>query len=185
MPGDSFLIGLFLAILILSAIVDYTTQRIPNIVTYPAMLLAIGYHALASEGAGIYFSLSGLSIGIMVLILPYLLGGMGAGDAKLMGAVGALMGPKNVFIAFIYTAIIGGLYALLLVSMNWPLFRGILKRRWTTLKNIVLTGYYQAKPADADADDASAPRLCYGIAIALGTMIHIFLEMNGYRLIEF
>jgi len=185
MPDNFLVIGLLISVLVFSAVIDLRTRKIPNIVTYPAMLLAIGYHALASEGAGVYFSLSGLAVGILVLILPYLLGGMGAGDAKLMGTVGVFIGPKNVFIAFIYTAIIGGLYALLLVLMNWRLFRGILERRWATVKNIVLTRHYQPRPADADADGASAPKLCYGIAIALGTMIHIFLEMNGYRLIEF
>jgi len=104
MPKDGFLIGVLIAVLIISAVIDYRLQKIPNIITYPTMALAVGFHSFTHGGNGLYFSLSGLMAGIALLILPYFLGGMGAGDAKLMGAVGAVVGPREVFIAFLYSS---------------------------------------------------------------------------------
>ncbi len=57
-------------------------------------------------------STGGLFLGVAFLLPVYLIGGMGAGDVKLMGAVGSILGPQGVFIAFLYSAIAGGLYAL-------------------------------------------------------------------------
>ena len=64
---------------------------------------------------GFLFSGKGFLVGLGLLMIPYLLGGMGAGDVKLMAAIGALMGTSFVFYSFIYTALIGGLIALLLI----------------------------------------------------------------------
>jgi prepilin peptidase CpaA len=104
---------------------------------------------------------------------------MGAGDAKLMGAVGGMIGAKGVFFAFLCTAIVGGVYALVLILIHRPHFSGFLKKQMTTLWTFILTKKYIPDPIQAGQN---RPRLCYGLAIALGTGLYIFLNQSGYQI---
>ncbi len=174
---DSFCIMFLSGILILAARIDFDRQKIPNLITYPSMVIALSYNGLTRGADGLLFSLAGLAIGIGILLVPYLMGGMGAGDAKLMGAVGAMIGVKGVIYAFICTAIIGGVYALVLMIIHRSRFKGYFKKQMTTLWTLVLTRKYIPDPIQAGQ---KRPRLCYGLAIALGTGLYMFLDRSGY-----
>ena len=108
-----------MVISLIAAVTDIRSRRIPNWLTYSAMLLGVGYHTMVSGAQGFFFGAGGLFLGLALLIVFYLMGGMGAGDVKLMGAVGALLGPKGVFIAFIFTALVGGIYAIILLLLRF------------------------------------------------------------------
>ncbi len=82
----------------------------------------------------------GMALGIGIFILPYLVGGMGAGDVKLMGAVGAVLGPGGVFMAFLATALAGGILALLVMLIHYNYSKGLITRCATTLKTLLVTG---------------------------------------------
>jgi prepilin peptidase CpaA len=125
------------------------------------------------------FSFAGLAVGIGILLVPYLMGGMGAGDAKLMGAVGAMIGAKGAIYAVICTAIIGGVYALALIMIHRSHFNGYFKKQMTTLWTLILTRKYIPDPIQASQE---RPRLCYGLAIALGTGLYMFLNQSGYQI---
>lgn len=174
---DIFLIIFLSIILIAAAVNDLRFQKIPNLLTYPAMAIAVGCHVVMNGPDGLLFSAGGLALGIAVFILPYLMGGMGAGDAKLMGAVGAIIGARGVFIAFLFTAIIGGVYALILVLIKRQHFKDFFTRHVTTLKTFIFTQQFIPIPDD---QNEKKPKLCYGIAIALGTLFSVFLESSGY-----
>ena len=165
-------------ILIVSAVIDLRTQKIPNLITYPTMVIALIYHATLGGGSGLFFSLSGLCVGIGLLLLPYLMGGMGAGDAKLMGAVGGIIGAKGVFYAFLCAAIIGGIYALVLLLIHRD-FINFFKKQITILWTFILTRKYIPDPIQ---NAQNRPRLCYGLAIALGTGLYIFFIQAGYKI---
>ena len=157
---------------------DFTRQKIPNRLTFPAMACGIGYHVLVHGYQGLIFSLTGLAAGFGLLILFYILGGMGAGDVKLMAAVGAVLGAKGVFVVFLFTALYGGLYSLGLMLMHRRIFKGFFKNFCNTLLTFVLVRRYD--PIDV-SKDKDKPRLCYGIAIALGTftyMVFFCLELD-------
>jgi prepilin peptidase CpaA len=171
---DIFLIIFLSIILIGAAINDLRFQKIPNLLTYPSMAIAVGCHVMMSGLDGLLFSVGGLALGIALLIFPYL---MGAGDAKLMGAVGAILGIRGVFIAFLFTAITGGIYALMLVLIKRQHFKGFFTRHLTTLKTFIFTQQLIPIPDD---QNKKKPKLCYGIAIALGTLFSVFLEFSGY-----
>ena len=177
---DVFLIMLLSSILVIAAIIDLRFQKIPNRVTYPTMAVALVYHFVTNGPGGLLLSAQGLALGIAIFILPYLMGGMGAGDAKLMGAVGAILGPRGVFMAFLFTAIVGGAYALILLLINRQYCKGFITRHAATLKTLVFTGCFIPIPG---AEDEKKPRLCYGVAIALGTFLYIFLELSGHEFI--
>lgn len=106
---------------------------------------------------------------------------MAAGDVKLMGAVGAALGPGGVLIAFLYSAIAGGIYALLLILAGKT---GDLPRR---MKNTLVTFWLTRRWSYEHATDPSTnATVCYGVAIAVGTIFYIILELMGHgQLISF
>ena len=174
---DVFLITLLAVTLIVSAVNDLQFQKIPNLVTYPSMAMAIGYHSAVSGLDGLLFSTGGLVVSIALFLLPYSIGAMGAGDAKLMGAAGAVIGPKGALMAVLFTAVAGGIYAVVSLMIHRQYLKRFSKRHMTTLKTFVLTG--QIIPT-ADSKDEQKPKLSYGVAIALGTFAFVFLELSGH-----
>jgi prepilin peptidase CpaA len=177
--GDPFLTIVLGSILVVAAIIDIRIQKIPNIFTFPAMVLGLTYHSVANGWSGFIFSSEGLAIGIAIFLIPYMMGGMGAGDAKLMGAVGAMIGPKGVVIACLFTAIAGGFYALIVLLFNIQYLKGFIARSAITVKAFAFTRNFIPIPADKSE---KKPRLCYGIAIAMGTLCYLFIEGVGYTL---
>ncbi len=172
-------ISLFLILataLLIAAIDDLRFRRIPNWLTYSTIMIAVIYHSIRNGFEGFLFSAEGIGVGIAVLIIPYLMEGMGAGDAKLMGAVGALLGPKGAFIAFLFTAIVGGIYALALLALHGSL-KETGKRYGTMLRTFLFTKQFMYMPSPADKK--KQVRLCYGLAIALGTLISVYSGMNN------
>jgi prepilin peptidase CpaA len=141
------------------------------------MIIALGYHLLTNGLTGTLFSAAGLGLGIAIFIVPYLMGGMGAGDVKLMGAVGAVLGPKGVFMAFLFTGIVGGVYALIFLLVNHHYSKGFITRHATTMKTFVVTGQFIPIPGK---DERKKPKLRYAIAIGLGTFIYMFLSLSGH-----
>ena len=176
--ADPFLTIVLSSILIVAAIIDIRIQKIPNILTFPAMVVGLTYHSVANGWNGLIFSSEGLAIGIAIFLIPYILGGMGAGDAKLMGAVGAMIGPKGIVIACLFIAIVGGVYALIVLLFNIQYLKGFITRSAVTVKAFAFTRNFIPIPAD---ESEKKPRLCYGVAIAIGTLFYVFIEGFGYQ----
>jgi prepilin peptidase CpaA len=170
-------------ILIFAAAIDLRCHKIPNYITFSSMLIAITYNSIYYGLTGFFSSTGGLALGIALLIAPYLMGGMGAGDAKLMGVVGAVIGAKGVFFAFLFTAIIGGIYALILIMIHRDHFQGFFSKIGTTVINFIFFRKYI--PGPIEKKNKNAPRLCYGLSIALGTGLYITLNLSGYEFFNF
>ena len=170
MKVDEIIVPCFLIIvLLIAAITDILYKKIPNWLTYPVMVVATVYHMNVGGLGGFLFSIEGVAVGIAVLMVIYLMGGTGAGDVKLMGAMGALLGPKGVFIAFLFTSFVGGIYAVVLLITHGSL-RETVKRYWAILKSFILTKDFVYVPP---SEREKKPRLRYGVAIALGTLISV------------
>ncbi len=168
-PVPSLLLA---TLLFTSAAWDIRFHKIPNWLTFPAAGLALSYHTALNGFSGLLFTLEGIAVGIAILLPFYLLGGMGAGDAKLLGAVGGLLGPKGVFTAFLFTAMVGGIYALVLLAYHGILKKTILRYR-IMLKTFLLTTHFIYVPPTARE---RKPKLWYGLAIALGTFLSLGLR---------
>jgi len=81
--------------------------------TLPAAIGGVLYHIfLSGLSVGFFFSFKGLFLGLGILFIPFVLGGMGGGDVKLLGAVGCWLGASGVFNLFLYGALIGGVVAI-------------------------------------------------------------------------
>ena len=163
---------LLTTLLIIAVVNDLRFQKIPNILVFPAMVVSIAYHSWFSGLEGFLFSIEGIGLGMAVLMAFHLFGGMGAGDVKLMGAVGGFLGPKGVFIAFLLTALIGGIYSLAMLAFHGYL-RGTLKRYGAMLKTYLIT---RKIVYISTSNRESSLRLCYGVPIALGTFLTFLLK---------
>lgn len=156
-------------VLLIAAINDIRFHKIPNWLTYPTILIAVAYHTSTKGVDGFLFSLGGISIGIAVLIVPCLTGGVGAGDTKLMGAIGGLLGPRGVFLAFLFSTVMGGIHALLFLALN-----GHLKDLRKSYKRILGLFPFGLKGGHIALNYADRqPKLCYGVSIALGTFFSV------------
>ncbi len=163
---------LLLCVLIIAMITDIRSNRIPNWLTFPAMIMGLGFNFISAGAYGLLFGIEGLLLGISLFIIIYILGGMGAGDVKLMGAVGATLGPQMVLWAAFYTAIIGGIYALAVIA-----FHSRTKATRTalieTIKGFV---YSRSLKYNKPNNEENPPKLCYGVAIAIGTIAAVILK---------
>jgi prepilin peptidase CpaA len=164
-----------IAISSVAAVTDIRSRRIPNWLTYSTMLLGVGYHTISNGAQGFFFGTSGLFLGLALLIIFYLAGGMGAGDVKLMGAVGALLGPKDVFIAFIFTALVGGIYAIMLLLVHFRVTETVV-RLSTMFSALRSSTSLTATPVDRNGKNVV---LNYGVAIAIGVFLTVLWNVYG------
>jgi prepilin peptidase CpaA len=103
------LVGLFA---LLCAVLDYRTMKIPNWLTVSAAVIGLGYHTIAPQGIGPLWALAGFAVGFSLLIVPWLLGGGGMGDVKMLAALGTWLGPLMVLVAFGGGAILASIGAI-------------------------------------------------------------------------
>lgn len=169
-------LGLVVA-LIIATITDIKKQKIYNWLTGSMVTGAFVFHITTNGLDGLVFSIEGLVVGVCLLIIPFILGGMGGGDAKLMGGVGAALGAKGVLYSFIFTGLFGGLYALLIILFNRNHFKGLAKRYLVKLHALIYTNIYIPDP---NPPAGGTIRLCYGVVIALGTFTYMGLMVSGY-----
>jgi prepilin peptidase CpaA len=123
------------------------------------------------------FGLIGFATGFGIYLLFYLVRAMGAGDVKLMGAVGSLVGWQSWFGVFIVTSIIGGVIALIVVIAR--------RRVQKTVFNVgyILGEMMRGRPAyltreDLDVRNPQAARLPHGAAIAVGTVFYLAISAH-------
>jgi prepilin peptidase CpaA len=103
---------------LVSALTDLWKFRVYNILTIPLLCSGLIYHGMVGGAPGFSTSLTGALFGFGILIAPYVMGGMGAGDVKLMSAIGAWLGLTMTYHVFIASSIAAGLYALVLIIMS-------------------------------------------------------------------
>jgi prepilin peptidase CpaA len=163
---DGMFIALGTAVAVAAAIFDVKSHRIPNRLTYSALLAGVALHCALQGWAGLRASLWGMAIAGGIFLVFFLVGGMGAGDVKLMGAVGALAGSDRVLGIVLATAIAGGVLACVVMILRRQV--GVTIRRTFRLFLFHLVHGMKGHPEINLADD-SAVRLPYGLAIASGT----------------
>jgi prepilin peptidase CpaA len=147
----------------IASIVDIRTRRIPNELNAAMAAIGIGLAATGLSGLSVWASIAGLALGLLLMMPGHLLGATGAGDVKLMAAVGAVVGPTTVVNAFLLTAVTGGVLAVTVAL-----------RRKRLAATIAGTRRLISAPSDAPHEILSAPasaRFAYGPAIAIGSVL--------------
>ncbi|MFL5761828.1 MAG: prepilin peptidase [Thermomicrobiales bacterium] len=156
-PLNPVLQVLILVVVSIAVVTDIRRRRIYNVLTFPTMALGIVLNTALHGGAGLLLSVMGLLLGATIFFIPVAAGGRGAGDLKLLAAVGALGGPVFVFWCAIFTSMVGGLFAVAVL---------LYKRRLVSVAGgMALDLYTQQAPRMN-----SNIRLPYAIPIALGAV---------------
>jgi prepilin peptidase CpaA len=155
--------------LFLICLTDTFYTKIPNYATLALLITALLYHYHIGGLPGLWLSMQGLLLGLALLIVPYLLGGMGAGDVKALAALGSLLGPADIFQMFLITALVGGMFAVL----HYVLGRNLKEKcsAWLTAVKLFLLS---RNPRFLKPAHTSEPlRFPYAAAISFGFFIHV------------
>ena len=146
-----------------ATVVDIRTRRIPNALTATMAGVGIGLAASGASGISLAASVAGMLVGFALMMPGHMLGATGAGDVKLMAAVGAIVGPGMTVTAFLFTAIAGGVLAVAVAA-----------RRRRLAATFAGTGRLIAAPTEAPRElrtAAPVSRFAYGPAIAVGSVL--------------
>jgi len=176
--AEILLLGLVLG----AAVYDVRYRRIPNWLTVSGVALGLALNSFIYPSwsgvfgfEGLFFGMKGLGLAFLVYVVLYALHAMGAGDVKLMAAIGAIVGWENWFGIFIITALIGGIMSLILV-----ISRGRLRK---TLFNVafILSEMKSGRPAflkneELDVRSRKALGLPHGAVIAVGCIFFLALS---------
>ena len=162
-PSDAIVLTTVAVATSAAAVIDLRTRRIPNALSASLAVVGFGIAAAGLGRVGIGAALLGCALGLAFMLPGHIFGATGAGDVKLFAAAGALLGPAATVQAFLYTAIIGGIIAVV-VSI----------RRRRVGVTIGATANLIAGRAGAVAaieGRAADNRFAYAPAIALGVML--------------
>lgn len=169
---------LFLVVFIcLSVGFDLWQNRIPNWLNFSATAVGISIGACAGIHA-LLDSFLGLGLAVAILLVPFVVGGLGAGDVKFLAAVGAILGVQWVPRIFFYTALLGiplALVAMLFQGVRANMFRGA----WVDLKLLWLSRGAALPESVTDRVSRGARTVPYGVAIGLGTLIAFYADSYG------
>jgi prepilin peptidase CpaA len=168
-------IKIVLLVLVLAAgIYDLRVRRIPNWLNVSGLALGLGANILFVPH-GLAISLTGLLCALAVYVPLYFIRGMGAGDVKLMAAVGAICGPGNWVGIFLATALVGGFASLVLIFA---------KRRWreTSSNLVTIVGALSQRRVPTNVDPgldlrySKGLRMPHGAFIASGSMLFLIVS---------
>lgn len=165
------------ALLLLAAVIDWRSLRIPNWLTGSGAVLGLLLSMLAPAGSqlGLGFALGGLALGLLLMLPMYLLGVMGAGDVKLMAMAGTYLGVPHTLHATLFVFVAGGVMALAAVLMRQagPVLLvnlGAILARWPAAWRQV----------SAVASRPSLGKMPYGVSICAGTVVYVLSHQLGY-----
>lgn len=162
---DSIIVVALMIVLLIAVVTDLRSSRIPNWLTFPAMGFALAGHAWLGSMHGVLFSLAGLGTGLGLFLLIYLAGGIGAGDVKLMAAIGAFVGVYGVLSCAWLAMVLGGVYAIAAMCYQWGLASAGQRLVYAAYGAVLVGG-------SAWTRELGLPfKLRYGLAIAGGTLL--------------
>lgn len=172
--ADNWPVWVVTVTLVVAAVIDGLKLKVPNWITFPMIISGWIYSATLSPYAGwegLLYSVLGTIVGLGLLLPAYAIGGMGAGDVKLLAGVGAWVWGTTTFYAFAISAIVGGIIAVLMVVSRHKWFKH--QAQFWMICNEILTVKDPEKLAAIAAErKPSMMLLPYGIPIAIGTIAY-------------
>ena len=149
-------------------ITDLLWRRIPNVVTFPAIGLALVVRIVFQGWAGLGLAIAGCLIAPLVLLVLHGGKGLGMGDIKLAAAVGTILGPVLAVATMLISAVVGGLIGVVIILRSNAMF--------THMLNVLLIGLPFTKKNTQDnssnaKNTSSALTMPYGVAIGVGSLL--------------
>lgn len=161
------------SLLIICLVTDLKERKIYNYVLLPGFIGALIYHGLTTGLLGIGTSFLGMLVGLFILFIPFAMGGMGAGDVKLLSMIGSWKGALFVLKTALYMALIGGGLALIIIlfQRGWrERFKGYL-----LFFIYLMSGKYHPEFIKTKISKLTYP---YGVAIVIGAFCSLFLGVS-------
>ncbi len=166
-----------LALAIIGGWIDLRRRKIPNWLNLSGLILGLGLNTLFFQKEGFKLAISGLGLAILIYLPLYFIRAMGAGDVKLMVAVGSLAGPENWLGIFLTTAILGGVASLCLVAARNRL--QVTMSNLSTIAGELIHGRLPFnKDPSLDVHDKRALGLPHGTIIAISVCIFLAFLLN-------
>jgi prepilin peptidase CpaA len=157
----------------IACVYDLRTRRIPQMVTLGGAAAGLVFHLVTGGWNGGAASLAGWLAGMLIFFIPFALGGLGAGDVKLLGALGAWLGPTDAVWLALYSGVAG-----LVLALGLSLATGYLRQAVTNI--LLLLTHWRVnglRPlAELTLADGNGPRFAYAVPILAGTMVTLWLR---------
>jgi prepilin peptidase CpaA len=154
---------------------DYGWRRIPNWLTVPGLLLGIAASSMAGGWAGAKSSLLGAALGLALLLPFVLVRSLGAGDWKLVGALGAFLGPQRLLSVLFVSVLVAGVMAVILIV--WK------RRVGQTIRNLwrMLGAFatFHMPDSELSLDNPHAAKVPFGLAVAIATIAFTVPQLWG------
>jgi prepilin peptidase CpaA len=157
-----------LALTLYAGWMDWRTRRIPNWLTVPGLCVGIAVNTASGGWHGLVLAFEGAGLALGLLLPLVLMRALGAGDWKLMGAVGALLGPKPFLFLLIVAALVAGAMGTVQVIRAHRVL-GTLKNMWVLVQGFLTFGM-RAHP-EISLDNPGSLKLPFGVAVAIAAVI--------------
>jgi prepilin peptidase CpaA len=161
------------AVALVASAFDVRTRRIPNVLTFGAAAAALVASAATAGLSGVATSAAGWLLTLAIWLPIYALGGMGAGDVKLMAAIGAWLGPTAGLFAALYAGVAGAVIAVG-VAVAQRCVRQTYDNVFLLVTHWRVTGF--SPHAQLTLDSSTSPKLPYAVPILAGTLLMIWLR---------
>ena len=152
---------------IVAGVFDWRYRRIPNWLTVSGFVIGIAVNAILSAWPGMKFAIEGALLGLGLLLPLVLVRGLGAGDWKLTGALGASLGPRQLCLVLVVTCLLAGVMALVVV-----IWQGRLRQTLGNMARVVgsfLT--LRMPPAEVSLDNPQSAKIPFGVAMSAAVVL--------------
>lgn len=171
---------ILLGILVMvAAAYDIRYRRIPNWLVLTGIVVGFAFHSYSSGISGLGRAAAGLGLGFILYFPLYLLRARGAGDVKLLAAVGTITGAGNCFWIFLLTAVLGGVIAMVMLLFRGRVRHTMFNVAWIMKDIVSLRAPYKSNE-ELDVTTTKGMRLPHGAMIAVGAFA--FIAMIQYRI---
>ena len=160
---------LLVLLVVTAAVYDIRFRRIPNWLVGTGLLIGLGLNTFLYEWNGLIMAAKGFGIATLIYFPLYMVRGMGAGDVKLLMAVGSFVGPMNWLGICVLSVIVGGAAGLILVVMSGKLRQTFANMGYILSELVHLRAPYSSRP-ELDTKSPKALTLPHGAMIAIGVL---------------
>jgi len=160
---------------------DIRYRRIPNWLVSTGIIAGFAWNLYFSGWSGLGHAAAGLGLGFALYFPLYLLRARGAGDVKLLAAVGSVTGPGNCFWVFLLTALLGGLIAMVVLLLHKRVRHTFFNLSWIMSDLLKMRAPYRSSD-ELDVTTAKGMRLPHGAMIAVGAAAFIAMAQLKIRI---
>ncbi len=147
----------------IAGVLDWRFRRIPNWLTVAGVAAGLAVNTILYRWPGLRAALLGTVLGLGLLLPFVLLRGLGAGDWKLAGALGACLGPQQLLSVLIGTILVAGVMALAVV-----IWKGRLKKTLLNILHLLAALFSLRMPGlEVSLDDPKSTKIPFGVAVAV------------------